>query len=88
MNPPSYAIFELDVQPLREHAWLDSLVDAGVVVAKDIYENYDLLAHDAGPTHQPIIDLGSDNDFFATMDNTEYLLYQRREQNPGPSTSG
>ena len=34
-NPPPDAVPGLDAQPLREHAWLDSLADVDVVVADD-----------------------------------------------------
>ncbi|KMT08384.1 hypothetical protein BVRB_6g140630 [Beta vulgaris subsp. vulgaris] len=75
-NSPPDAVPGLDVQPLREHAWLDSLDDAGVVTDASVY---DRLARDSAPFHPPpIVDLGSDNDSVASMDET----------GPIPSTSG
>ena len=35
---PADAVPGLDVAPLREHAWLDSLADAGVRVSSDFYD--------------------------------------------------
>ena len=60
---------------MREHAWLDSLADARVVIDVSIYER---LARDSAPCHPPVVDLGSDNDSIASMDETSDI----------PSTSG
>lgn len=60
---------------MREHAWLDSLADAGLVTDASVY---DRLARDSAPSHHPIVDLGSDNDSIASMDETSVV----------PSTSG
>ncbi|KMT01945.1 hypothetical protein BVRB_9g209660 [Beta vulgaris subsp. vulgaris] len=75
-HPPADAVPGLDVLPLREHAWLDSLADAGVRVSSDFY---DRLQECATP-NPPIIDLGDNSDSPTTMDqedNTE-VVYQRR----------
>ena len=74
-NPPSDVVPDLNVQALKEHAWLGSLVDVGVVADSSFYGR---LARDFGPTHPPVVDLGSDNDSIANRD----------EVDTGPSTSG
>lgn len=60
-DPAPDAVPGLDVQPLREHAWLDSLAD----------DFYGYLAYDVNPPHPPIVDFDSDNDFVAIMDETD-----------------
>lgn len=84
-NPPPDVVLGLDVQPLREHAWLDSLADAWVVVVEGFYNR---LTRDVGPSHPPVIDLGSDNDYIATMDDNEDLVYRHHDRTPDPSISG
>ncbi|KMS97343.1 hypothetical protein BVRB_6g155880 [Beta vulgaris subsp. vulgaris] len=74
-HPPADAVPGLDVPPLREHAWLDSLADAGVRVPS----NYDRLQESVTP-NPPIIDLGDDSDSPHSMargDDKE-ATYQRR----------
>ncbi|KMT17290.1 hypothetical protein BVRB_2g039880 [Beta vulgaris subsp. vulgaris] len=75
-HPPADAVPGLDVPPLREHAWLDSLADAGVRVPSNFY---DRLQESVTP-NPPIIDLGDDNDSPNSMargDDKE-ATYQRR----------
>ena len=59
-HPPSDAIPDLDVQPIREQAWIESLADAGVVTDTSVF---DRLAHESAPfrpSHHPlIVNLGS-----------------------------
>ena len=62
-HPPSDDVLGLDVAPLREHAWIDSLADDGVEVAPDFY---DRLQESIAPTHPTVIDLGDDIDFIAS----------------------
>ncbi|KMT13517.1 hypothetical protein BVRB_4g082970 [Beta vulgaris subsp. vulgaris] len=63
--PPPDVVPGLNIQPLREHAWLDSLADARMVADASFY---DRLARDFGPAHPLVVDLGSNNDFIAIMD--------------------
>ena len=87
-HPPADAIPGLDVAPLREHAWLDSLADAGVRVPSNFF---DRLQEFATP-NPPVVYLGDDNDsksfdigalygpistVMALDDNTE-AVYNRR----------
>ncbi|XP_057251317.1 uncharacterized protein LOC130591664 [Beta vulgaris subsp. vulgaris] len=68
-HPPPDAVPGLDVQPLREHAWLESLADAGVVTDPSVF---DRLARDptpSHPSHPPVVNLGSDSDSIASMEH-------------------
>ncbi|KMT01732.1 hypothetical protein BVRB_9g211850 [Beta vulgaris subsp. vulgaris] len=69
-NPPPNVVPGLDIQPLREHVWLDSLTDTGVMANNDFYNR---LARDVGPSHLPVVDLDLDNDSIASMDETALL---------------
>ena len=82
-HPPGNAIRGLDVTPLKEHAWLGSLTDAGVRVSSDFY---DRLRESVNP-NPPIVDVTPlnhlrqfDSDAIATImardDNVE-VVYQR-----------
>ncbi|XP_057247061.1 uncharacterized protein LOC130589645 [Beta vulgaris subsp. vulgaris] len=74
-HPPTDAVPGLDVLPLREHAWLDSLADAGVRVSSDFYDRL----QECTTPNPPIVDLGDDSasPAMAQEDNTE-VVYQRR----------
>ena len=77
-HPPPNAALGLDVQPIREHAWLESLADAGVVTYTSVF---DRLARESAPSHPshppPVVNLGSDSDSITSM-----------ETDAIPSTSG
>ncbi|KMT08456.1 hypothetical protein BVRB_6g141330 [Beta vulgaris subsp. vulgaris] len=76
-HPPVDAIPGLDVTPLREHAWLDSLADDGVKMSTDFY---DRLQEFAAP-NPPVVNLGDDSDSIATImarDDTSEAVYLRR----------
>ncbi|KMT19594.1 hypothetical protein BVRB_1g012100 [Beta vulgaris subsp. vulgaris] len=75
-HPPADAVPGLDVPPLREHAWLDSLADAGVRVSSSFY---DRLQESVTP-NPPIIDLGDDSDSPSAMarEDGNEATYQRR----------
>lgn len=60
-------------------------MDIGVVVEEDFYNR---LPRDVDPSHPHVVDLASDNDSVATMEETRDLVYHHCEHNPGPSTSG
>ncbi|KMS96528.1 hypothetical protein BVRB_8g202200 [Beta vulgaris subsp. vulgaris] len=65
-HPPPDAVPGLDVEPLREHAWLESLADAGVVTDASVF---DRLARESVPSHPPfVVDLGSDSDSITSME--------------------
>ncbi|KMT05824.1 hypothetical protein BVRB_7g165980 [Beta vulgaris subsp. vulgaris] len=70
------AVPGLDVTPLREHAWLDSLADAGVRVSSCFHER---LQESVTP-NPPIIDLGDDSESPSTMarEDGNEATYQRR----------
>ncbi|KMT04666.1 hypothetical protein BVRB_7g168490 [Beta vulgaris subsp. vulgaris] len=79
-HPPADAVPGLDVPPLREHAWLNSLADAGVRVSSDFF---DRLQECVAP-NPPIIDLGDDsNSSTSTMaqDDHDEAVYHRRTDN-------
>ncbi|KMS94958.1 hypothetical protein BVRB_013720, partial [Beta vulgaris subsp. vulgaris] len=76
-HPPVDVVPGLDVAPLREHAWLDSLADAGVRVSSDFY---DRLQEFATPNH-PVVNLGDKSDSIATImarDDISEAIYQHR----------
>ncbi|KMS98165.1 hypothetical protein BVRB_4g094930 [Beta vulgaris subsp. vulgaris] len=75
-HPPADAVPGLNVPPLREHAWLNSLADAGVRVPSNFY---DRLQEFVTP-NPPIIDLGDDSDSPGTMarEDDNEVTYQRR----------
>ena len=83
-HPPADAVPGLDVVPLREHTWLDSLANAGVRVLSDFY---DRLQEFTTPNPH-VVNLGDDSDSIATVmardDNTE-AVYQRRTGDSVPS---
>lgn len=79
-HPPADAVPGLDVPPLREHAWLDSLADAGVRVSSDFF---DRLQECVAP-NPPIIDLGDDNNSSTStmaQDDHDEAVYHRRTDN-------
>ena len=66
----------LDVAPLKEHAWLDSLADDGVRVSSDFYDRLQVFA----APNPPVINLGDDSDSIATVmarDDNTVAVYQR-----------
>ena len=80
-HPPADAVPGLDVPPLREHAWLDSLADAGVKMSSNFYDRF----QESITPNPPVINLGDDSELPATAmaqgDNTE-VVYQRRTGGP------
>ena len=65
-HPPPEAVPRLDIQPLKEHVWLESLADAGVVTDTSVF---DRLAHESAPSHPPpVVNLGSDSDSNTSME--------------------
>ncbi|KMT08304.1 hypothetical protein BVRB_6g141710 [Beta vulgaris subsp. vulgaris] len=79
-HQPTDAVPGLDVPPLREHAWLDSLADAGVRVSSDFF---DCLQECVTPNPH-IINLGDDinspTSAMAQDDHAE-AVYHRRTDN-------
>ncbi|KMT15165.1 hypothetical protein BVRB_3g062790 [Beta vulgaris subsp. vulgaris] len=74
-HPPANVVPGLDVLPLKEHAWLDSLADAEVRVSSNFYNR---LQEYATP-NPPIIDLGDDSDSPAmAQENNAEVVYRRR----------
>ncbi|KMS95486.1 hypothetical protein BVRB_007740 [Beta vulgaris subsp. vulgaris] len=76
-HPPADVVPGLDVPSLREHAWLDSLADAGVRVSSNFY---DRLQECATP-NPSVVNLGDNSELPATdmaqEDNIE-IVYQHR----------
>lgn len=80
-HPPFDVVPGLNVAPLREHAWLDSLADGGVKVAPNFY---DCLQESIAPTHPIVIDLGDDSDSIATVMAYKESVYLHRNETISP----
>ncbi|KMT11366.1 hypothetical protein BVRB_5g106990 [Beta vulgaris subsp. vulgaris] len=84
-HPPPDAVPCLDVQPLREHAWLESLADAGVVTDTSVFDRLARESAPSHPSHPPVVNLGSDSDSITSMETDAIPSTSSRDHASHPS---
>ncbi|KMS98968.1 hypothetical protein BVRB_3g067080 [Beta vulgaris subsp. vulgaris] len=83
-DPPPDAVPGLDVQPLREHAWLESLADAGVLTDPNVFDRLARESAPFHPSHPPVVNLGSDSDSIASMETDAPPSFSGRDHDSCP----